>query len=89
MIVGNVHLVELDDIIDILKQQHNRRLRYPHHDHLLLLLLENIHIDNIVPLMHVCDQHGELGVAKSKPNNTTYNPIIHEGYIYMEIMNAI
>ena len=89
MIVGNVHLVELYFVIDILKQHHNRFLRSPHHDHLLLLLLEHIHIDNIVPLMHVCDQHGELDVEKSKPNNTTYNPIIHEGYIYMEIMNAI
>ena len=39
--------------------------------------------------MQVSDQHGDLGVAKSKPNNITYNPIINEGYLYMEIRNAI
>ena len=79
MIVGNVHLIEIDDIIDIIKQQQNRCLRSPHHEHLILLLPENLHIDNIFPLMQMCDQHGDIGVSKSKLNNTTYNPIIHEG----------
>ena len=39
--------------------------------------------------MQVCDKHGEIGVAKSKPNNITYKPIIHERYLYMEIRNVI
>ena len=53
VIVGNVHPVELYFIIDILKQHHNRCPRYSHNYHLLILLPEHIHIDNIVPLMQV------------------------------------
>ena len=89
MIVGNVHPVELYFIIDILKQHHNRCPRYSQHYHLLLLLPEHLNIDDIVPLMQVCDHRGELGVAKSAPNNITYNPNIHKGYLYMEVRNVI